>query len=155
MFLSYCVSDDFFFSVKKLGFWVFLVHPTVVSVLLSASVKRCFVSRMRDFFHAPCPCPLSSINGLKLSLLQDGSSLQSPGGEASSIQPPGREASSLQPPGQEASSRPGRGREKTQEARSKKKRLIHRQGKRIFVELGERGRSFSEVGFLDSGCGVH
>ena len=39
------------FSVlKKLGFWVFLVHPTVVSVLLSASVERCFVSRMRDFY---------------------------------------------------------------------------------------------------------
>ena len=35
---------------KKLGFWVFLVHPTVVSVLLSASVERFFVSRMRDFF---------------------------------------------------------------------------------------------------------
>ncbi len=32
-----------------MGFWVFLVHPTVVLVLLSASVKRCFVSRMRDF----------------------------------------------------------------------------------------------------------
>ena len=27
---------------------VFLVHPTVVSVLLSASVHRCFVSHMRD-----------------------------------------------------------------------------------------------------------
>ena len=26
-----------------------LVHPTVVSLLLSASVERCFVSRMRDF----------------------------------------------------------------------------------------------------------
>ena len=33
-------------------YWVFgviLVHPTVVSVLLSALVERCFVSRMRDF----------------------------------------------------------------------------------------------------------
>ena len=30
--------------------WVLLVNPTVVSVLLSASVERCFVSRMRDFF---------------------------------------------------------------------------------------------------------
>ena len=51
MFLSFCVLDDFFrFSKKKSGFWVFLVHPTVVSVLLSASVKRGFVSRMRDFF---------------------------------------------------------------------------------------------------------
>ena len=32
------------------GFWVFLVHPPMASVLLSASVERCFVSRMRDFF---------------------------------------------------------------------------------------------------------
>ena len=32
-----------------MGFWVFFVHPTVVSVLLSAYVERCFVSRMRDF----------------------------------------------------------------------------------------------------------
>ena len=39
----------FFCFSKKLGFWVFLVHPTVVSVLLSASVERLFVSRMRDF----------------------------------------------------------------------------------------------------------
>ena len=40
------------FSVfqKKLGFWVFLVNSTVVSVLLSAAVERCFVSRMQDFF---------------------------------------------------------------------------------------------------------
>ena len=49
-FLSFCVLDDFFRFSKKLGFWVFLVHPTVVSVLLSASVERCFVSRMPDFF---------------------------------------------------------------------------------------------------------
>ena len=42
--------DDFFRFSKKLGFWVFLVHPTVVLVLLSASVERFFVSRMRDFF---------------------------------------------------------------------------------------------------------
>ena len=42
--------DDFFRFSKNLGFWVFLVHPTVVSVLLSASVERFFVSRMRDFF---------------------------------------------------------------------------------------------------------
>ena len=41
---------DFFRFSKNLDFWVFLVHPTVVSVLLSASVERCFVSRMRDFF---------------------------------------------------------------------------------------------------------
>ena len=33
-----------------MGFWVFLVHPTVVTVLLSASVERCFVSCMQDFF---------------------------------------------------------------------------------------------------------
>ena len=39
----------FFRFSKKLGFRLFLVHPTVVSVLLSASVERCFVSRMRDF----------------------------------------------------------------------------------------------------------
>ena len=49
MFLSFCNLDDFFRFSKNLGFWVFLVHPTVVSVLLSASVERCFVSRMRDF----------------------------------------------------------------------------------------------------------
>ena len=30
-------------------FCVFLVHPTVASVLLSASVERFDVSRMRDF----------------------------------------------------------------------------------------------------------
>ena len=30
-----------------------LVHPPMASVLLSASVKRCFVSRMRDFFLKP------------------------------------------------------------------------------------------------------
>ena len=50
MFLSFCVLDDFFRFSKKLGFWVFLVHPTAVSVLLSASVERFFVSRMRDFW---------------------------------------------------------------------------------------------------------
>ena len=32
------------------GYWVFLVHPPMVSVLLSASVERFSVSRMRDFF---------------------------------------------------------------------------------------------------------
>ena len=31
-------------------FWVFLVHPTVVSVLLFALVETCFVSCMRVFF---------------------------------------------------------------------------------------------------------
>ena len=35
---------------KKLGFGVFLVHPTVQSVLLSSSVKRCFASRMQNFY---------------------------------------------------------------------------------------------------------
>ena len=49
MFLSICVLDDFFLFSKKLGFWVFLIQPIVVLVLLSASVERCFVSRMRDF----------------------------------------------------------------------------------------------------------
>ena len=44
--IKYFLLDNFFF---KLGFWVFLVHPTVVLVLLSASVERCFVSCMRDF----------------------------------------------------------------------------------------------------------
>ena len=39
----------FFRFSKKSGFGVFLFHPTVVSVLLSASVERCFVSRMRGF----------------------------------------------------------------------------------------------------------
>ena len=53
-FLRFCVLDDFFRFSKKMGFWVFLVHPTVVSVLLSASVERCFVSRMRDLFLFVC-----------------------------------------------------------------------------------------------------
>ena len=44
--------DDFFRFSKNLGLSVFLVHPTVVSVLLSASVESCFVSRMRDFLAA-------------------------------------------------------------------------------------------------------
>ena len=46
------------FSVcqKKTGFGEFLVHPTVVSVLLSALVKRCFVSHMRDFFITASVC---------------------------------------------------------------------------------------------------
>ena len=33
-----------------MGSWVFLVHPTMASVLLFALVERCFVSRVRDFF---------------------------------------------------------------------------------------------------------
>ena len=41
--------DDFLCFSKKLGFGAFLVHPTMVSVLLSASVERYLVSRMRDF----------------------------------------------------------------------------------------------------------
>ena len=46
--------DDFFRFSKKLGFWVFLAHPTVVSVLLSTSVEIFFVSRMRDFLEPNC-----------------------------------------------------------------------------------------------------
>ena len=48
-FLSFCVFGDFLRFYKNKGFWVFLVHPPMASVLLSASVERCFVSRMRDF----------------------------------------------------------------------------------------------------------
>ena len=33
---------DFFRLSKKSGFWVFLVHPPMASVLLSASIKRFF-----------------------------------------------------------------------------------------------------------------
>ena len=44
MFLSFWVLDNFFHFSKNLGFWVLLVHPTVVLVLLSSSVERCFVS---------------------------------------------------------------------------------------------------------------
>ena len=40
------VGEDFFF-----GFCVFLVHPNVVSVQLSALVERFDVSRMRDFYN--------------------------------------------------------------------------------------------------------
>jgi hypothetical protein len=47
--LSFCVLDDFLHFSKKLGFLVFFVHPTLASVLLSASVERVGVSRMRDF----------------------------------------------------------------------------------------------------------
>ena len=45
------VLDDFSRFSKKSGFGVFLVHPPMASVLLSASVERCFVSRMRDFLN--------------------------------------------------------------------------------------------------------
>ena len=48
--LIFYVLDDFSRLKKKMGFLVFLIHPTVVSVLLSALVERCFVSRMWDFF---------------------------------------------------------------------------------------------------------
>ena len=40
----------FFCFSKKFGFGIFLVHLPMASVLLSASVERCFVSRMRNFF---------------------------------------------------------------------------------------------------------
>ena len=43
--VGYFLRFKFFF-----GFCVFFVHPTLVSVLLSASVKRFDVSRLRDFF---------------------------------------------------------------------------------------------------------
>ena len=46
---EFLVLYDFFLFSKKLGFGVFLVHPPMALVLLSASVERCFVSRMRDF----------------------------------------------------------------------------------------------------------
>ena len=42
---------DYFFRFIFFGFCVFLIHPTVVSVLLSASVERFNVSRMQDFFN--------------------------------------------------------------------------------------------------------
>jgi hypothetical protein len=44
------VLDDFFRYSKKSCFGVFLVHPPMASVLLSASVERFSVSRMRDFY---------------------------------------------------------------------------------------------------------
>ena len=43
-FLSFCIFEDFFSFSKKSGFGLFLVHRTVVSVLLSALVRICFVS---------------------------------------------------------------------------------------------------------------
>ena len=54
---SFCILDDFFRFSKKSGFWVFLVHPFVVSGLLSAAVKRCFVS---TGVH-PCSCKSQSL----------------------------------------------------------------------------------------------
>ena len=47
---EFLLLDDFFRFSKKWVFGYVLVHPTVVSVLLSASVKRYFVSCIRDFF---------------------------------------------------------------------------------------------------------
>ena len=41
----------FFLFLIFVVFCVFLVHPTVVSVLLSALVKRFDVSCMQDFFN--------------------------------------------------------------------------------------------------------
>ena len=46
---NHLILDDFFRFSKKSGFGVLLVHPPMASVLLSASVERCFVSCMRDF----------------------------------------------------------------------------------------------------------
>ena len=48
-FLVFAFWIIFFRFSKKLVFKVFLFHPTMVLVLLSASVERCFVSRERDF----------------------------------------------------------------------------------------------------------
>ena len=52
--MSFSVFDNFFrfFPLTFLGFCIFLVDPTMVSVLLSASVERFDVSRMRDFLGA-------------------------------------------------------------------------------------------------------
>ena len=65
------------FRLKEMGFWVFLVHPIVVSVLLSASVERCFVSRMRDFLTVliiECACdPLFDFTFLIVILILLGS----------------------------------------------------------------------------------
>ena len=50
------------------GFGVFLVHPPMASVLLSASVERCFVSRMRDFYSTIWTNYLSKRFSLPLAL---------------------------------------------------------------------------------------
>ena len=50
--LSFSVLDNYFLFKFFFGFCVFLVHPIVVSVLLSASAERFDVSRMRDFLFA-------------------------------------------------------------------------------------------------------
>ena len=54
----------FFHFSKNAGFWLFLVHPTVVSVLLSA----CFVSRMRDYFLLR---PMSILPSLMLHMVSE------------------------------------------------------------------------------------
>ena len=47
IFLDVSEVLRFYCFSKKSYFWIFLVHP-MASVLLSPSVERCFVSRMRD-----------------------------------------------------------------------------------------------------------
>ena len=61
-FFSFCVLDGFFRFIDKFRFGVFVVHPTVVSMVSSASVERCFVSYMRDFFLTNMKC--YSVEGL-------------------------------------------------------------------------------------------
>ena len=46
--------DNIFCFSKKLGFGVFLVHPTVVSVLLSASSREMLCLPYAGFFLSPC-----------------------------------------------------------------------------------------------------
>ena len=57
--MIYCVfPKNRVFLVLLFLVLVFLVHSLMASVLLSASVERCFVSRMRDFLcfhHQPYP----------------------------------------------------------------------------------------------------
>ena len=48
-FFEFMRFGGLFPFLKKPGFEVFLVHPSMASVLLSALVERCFVSRMWDF----------------------------------------------------------------------------------------------------------
>ena len=47
-----------------------LVHPPMASLLLSASVERCFVSRMQDFFlmfnEKPCFNQQQNLKGNKI-----------------------------------------------------------------------------------------
>ena len=58
MFLSFCVLDNFLRFSKKLGFGVFFVHPTVVSLLYPhrsrdalSPVCRIFCNGSRFNFH--------------------------------------------------------------------------------------------------------